>query len=203
MSKFNHPVTIPEDDDKQSRLQLLDLLGQWRQVAQPNILSTLRLGAQYNGQDDCPFAGHLVAKSTCPPLCSHIEWPCPRPQHVVPGAVHTGLELAIVRPIVTGRRNAQVYLATFTPDADATVTVKIYQASLMPAVDPEDLHVNEPKEEWERALQPYRTECWAYERMRDLQGVVVPYIHGFFRVCKISSLYDSSYALCTGRASQR
>lgn len=78
---------------------------------------------------------------------------------------------------VVGRK-AQVWIAAVNGQS---IIAKIYQACfLAPYLDKTRIRDFFPEE------MEAHAEAWAYDRLRSVQGIIVPHSYGFFKVCKIS-----------------
>ncbi|EJD44948.1 hypothetical protein AURDEDRAFT_166135 [Auricularia subglabra TFB-10046 SS5] len=104
----------------------------------------------------------------------------------VPAAGEGWIELRLTRRIRTGRYRgfSQVYGGRFRPErpGDQEVIIKIFQFSCSRGFhDARQFCEDDPKE-WASHLSAHQHEAWAYFKLKDLQGSVIPHIHGFFKV---------------------
>ncbi|KZV87827.1 hypothetical protein EXIGLDRAFT_773238 [Exidia glandulosa HHB12029] len=170
---FVHPFDIP--DDETAREALLAKLRGWERGAENTALETISLGAEFTG--DLPASVPKNVPPCASALCDHFLWPEPRPHSIQTSVVRPGLHLTVVEKMPTAALHAQVYVAA--TDSGALLAVKIYQPKIAGRTE---LELDDDAETWSNVLQQYRREHWAYDRMRALQGVVVPYVYGFFMV---------------------
>ncbi|KZV98230.1 hypothetical protein EXIGLDRAFT_832326 [Exidia glandulosa HHB12029] len=178
-----YPLTYPSDAAQRGELR--ELLMNWRDVARPDQLHSLRLGRRVDGLS--PLAWNLDIGSlpgTCAiPLCEHFEWPAQRGRPSVFDTDLEGVHIKIVKPLQTSKpgdvRLSQVYLAMLDhPDA-SRVVLKIYQGS---ATKDLDSLYGQSELDWDAVLGRFHSEEWAYLKMVHLQGTVIPHIGGFFEV---------------------
>lgn len=173
---FVHPFVVP--DSIPARRELLTKLRKWETDAKAGrVMETLLLGAEFTGDPSAEVV-ESVAVPCASALCEHYTWPPRRPHEIDPSPIRPGLELRIAKRITGNEpRHSQVYVATI--GSDISLALKIYQPSL---ADRMDLGLRQDTDTWSGILQQYLQEHWAYDRMRTLQGILVPHVYGFFRV---------------------
>lgn len=188
MAPVRFPLAVPKTaHDKDDLLKRLE---RFAEKADPEHLPSLKLGEPLP-PPKTPWAQVYKHYDPCSqPLCEHFHWPAHRARPAIFASALQGATATITKNIQAGKSkyHSQVYLASLCSESlpPEEVVIKVYWSSISKGVK----QLGERgmgQGIWKRVLNEFRAEEWAYTQMAALQGLIAPWIGGFFQVCEFPS----------------